>query len=775
MLFFTFRNNLLARVIFLWAMIACAFPSYGHSGSQLLPFTFAPDFLIPGAFTKLPDGFALNNILETTQKEAVKQPHVNPYSFLNKINITVLALGETEFVLNISDGEWNQTSLGKLNGQCTIGTENQIHCKSGTGKSLRLDFTINLESVFTVQLSQGGGLTLLPSTIPDHGGSDETWLKTINTDRILRYLQDQRMQSIKIQENAKKWKEQVHTKKTEIQKKQEELKKELQRIKLLNGEALFIQGAKQDQDPDHHATSVKIRITKTSQETFELDLSSQYHGELPPGIQLIPLDDSRYTGGGNEPQTKQDQKAPAPPGKKGSGSTASSTTQGSSSTSTTVSATGSGNGQRYARHLGRLKAIRKAVNESLKVKDQKNNIDEFFMVLKSLYKTYPGILKERGSLIDPQTRSKGIFTLLKRHFPEAVKKGDITHVFLDYSSFEQLPEKTLRKLAKKAFPTREFPRDLPNKELVKLLIEAKNDDKKHGLIHFALGHPQCLYGLVEFFISQISLMGVEAPKLYVFQDQTGHVSVFSLRKNTAGHYRIMIADSLTVFEESDQMHNYNFSALAEFISTTLLIALKHENIKGSRFFFLPSRQVDNYTCSSFMLHDLETLMESPMLAKNGYHVTNPTTNVELIHQYFSIFAEVAEQPKPLRINGEERDINQALKGPGVNLDDLRMTFIDLVFTAGLADNLLPPELVQFYRLRRFPQRFLYLTQGRQYLNQMLKGFDCSAQQEVNTQVDSTRGRLSTSDGVYHSDANLAAALLWMKMNIELVEGADVGP
>ncbi|WOG26853.1 hypothetical protein [Endozoicomonas sp. 8E] len=86
---------------------------------------------------------------------------------------------------------------------------------------------------------------------------------------------------------------------------------------------------------------------------------------------------------------------------------------------------------------------------------------------------------------------------------------------------------------------------------------------------------------------------------------------------------------------------------------------------------------------------------------------------------------------------------------------------------------LAPDLVKLYQLRQFPLRFAYLTQGQLNLKRLLERFPEERQKEVNQVIDETRGLLTLNDGICHN-VNLAATLLWMKMNIDLLDMNGLG-
>ncbi|WOG26854.1 hypothetical protein [Endozoicomonas sp. 8E] len=63
-------------------------------------------------------------------------------------------------------------------------------------------------------------------------------------------------------------------------------------------------------------------------------------------------------------------------------------------------------------------------------------------------------------------------------------------------------------------------------------------------------------------------------------------------------------------------------------------AIKYHGFTDSRFFFLPGRQLSGFGCESFALHDLVTLLESPMLACNGYYVDKEPLAKDNMLQFF---------------------------------------------------------------------------------------------------------------------------------------------
>ncbi len=81
-----------------------------------------------------------------------------------------------------------------------------------------------------------------------------------------------------------------------------------------------------------------------------------------------------------------------------------------------------------------------------------------------------------------------------------------------------------------------------------------------------------------------------------------------------------------------------------------------------------------------------------------------------------------------------------------------------------------PDFVTLSQLRQFPLRFAHLTQGQQNLNRLLEKIPEERQKEVNQVIDETRGLLTLNDGTLRNNVNLAATLLWMKLNVDLLDG-----
>ncbi len=439
---------------------------------------------------------------------------------------------------------------------------------------------------------------------------------------------------------------------------------------------------------------------------------------------------------------------------------------GSSGSSGTGAATASGNDESRARHLEKLKEILKAAEKSLKTMDQKKNIDDFKAELRELYEQNPGILEEKGSLENSEYRWKGVLKLLELYFPEKLETGEMTHILLEYPEFKRVPEIYIRSFAKAVLPDLELPEGLPKYELLDRVLDAASPEIIR-LMHAYLGFPQCLHQLVSLFVTQLPLMAAQKPKNYIFQVKTGHVSVVSIRRNSRGHFQVFFADSLTVFKQYHADKTY--SPLPHFVGLALILAIKYHGFTDSQFFFLPPRQAGGFGCESFALHDLETLLESPVLSENGYYADEePLTKDNMLSFYSQImYLEGSEQPGQLVINGERTNYAETLDKSAFDTYDL--DFLILMSLGTWQKSGLESDLVKLHQLCQFPSRFAHLTQGQQNLERLLENFPEECQKEVNQIIDETRGLLTVNDGTCRNNVNLAATLLWMKMNIDLLD------
>ncbi|WP_422135379.1 hypothetical protein [Endozoicomonas sp. ALD040] len=476
---------------------------------------------------------------------------------------------------------------------------------------------------------------------------------------------------------------------------------------------------------------------------------------------------NRY-GDENKEQSKTDGKSP-PPQQEQQSKKQSTKEQGisgssGSSGSGAASASASGNDKSHARHLEKLKEILKAAEKSLKTVDQKKNIDDFNAELEKLYEANPDILAEKGALENKQHRGKAILRVLQLYFPGKLERGEMIHVLLDYPGLRIFSIHIIKLFAKVLLPQIELPEGLTDHEFVYRLEEAANLDMRK-LMHAYLGSYHCLHQLLALFITQLPLMTAEETKNYIFQDKSGHVSVVSIRRNSKGHYRFFFVDSLRTFKRYPEQ---TYSPMSHLVGLVLTLAIKYHGFTDSRFFFLPGRQVNDFGCESFMLHDLKTLLESPMLPQNGYYVDKEALNEDTMMTFFLqiMYLEGAEQLGRLVVNGEAKDFIKAADKPAFNAQDLDFFIATAIRT--WKESGLEQDLVNLYQLRQFPLRFAHLTQGQRNLKRLLDEFPEESQEEVNQVIDETRGLLTVNDGACHN-VNLAATLLWMKMNIDLLD------
>ncbi|WP_252177139.1 hypothetical protein [Endozoicomonas sp. 4G] len=482
-------------------------------------------------------------------------------------------------------------------------------------------------------------------------------------------------------------------------------------------------------------------------------------------------------GNENKKQSEKDNKSPPPQEQQSKKQSNKGQGNSGSSGSGAASASASGNDESRARHLEKLKQILKAAKKSSKMMDQKKNIDDFKAELQKFCDENPDILEEKGSLEDKQSRGKAILSLLQLYFPEKLEQGEMTHVLLEYPELKRLPISLIKLFVGFGLPDFELPDWMPDDKLVEWIFGALSPFMIK-LMHTYIGFPQCLNQLAALFITQLPLMATEEPKNYIFQVKTGHVSILSIRKNSEGYYRFFFVDSLNIFKHYAGAKTY--SPLPHFVALALMLAIKYHDFTDSRFFFLPPRQVSDSGCESFMLHDLETLLESPMLSQgfsqNGYDPDKAPLTADNMLDFFSqiIYQEKTEQLGQLVINGESKDFIETIDKPAFDGQDLNSLITNELHTWPLFGLLLEPDLVKFYQLNQFPLRFAHLTQGQENLKRLLEHFPEERQQEVNQVIDETRGVLTVKDGTCHNNVNLAATLLWMKLNINLLDSDRPG-
>ena len=279
-------------------------------------------------FNLLLDELSLPNPVNAARK---KQTNVLQYSDDNKkkenvlsaenkrieTNITVLAVGEIDFAINISQGEWNQDLLGKTNGLCTIIPQtsgNQLQCQGTVGdKIFMVDFTIASGEEFLVQLFSGTALALMPSTISGNRADDKLEPDTQAMNQMKQLFLEQQREYSKVRQSIK-IRERLLKRKNNWKSKNDEVKKVAQRTKFLNGENIFIKG--DESDPDHQGHSIKFKMPEqvfVSVNGTVLELGEQYQGVLPPGIVLIPIDSkTAKTDSGATPNNQDWKNRPVP-------------------------------------------------------------------------------------------------------------------------------------------------------------------------------------------------------------------------------------------------------------------------------------------------------------------------------------------------------------------------------------------------------------------------------------------------------------------------------
>ena len=258
-----------------------------------------------------------NNDLQYSDNNKKKENVLSAENKRIETNITVLAVGEIDFAINISQGEWNQDLLGKTNGLCTIIPQtsgNQLQCQGTVGdKIFMVDFTIASGEEFLVQLFSGTALVLMPSTISGNRADDKLEPDTQAMNQMKQLFLEQQREYSKVRQSIK-IRERLLKRKNNWKSKNDEVKKVAQRTKFLNGENIFIKG--DESDPDHQGHSIKFKMPEqvfVSVNGTVLELGEQYQGVLPPGIVLIPIDSkTAKTDSGATPNNQDWKNRPVP-------------------------------------------------------------------------------------------------------------------------------------------------------------------------------------------------------------------------------------------------------------------------------------------------------------------------------------------------------------------------------------------------------------------------------------------------------------------------------
>ena len=364
----------------------------------------------------------------------------------------------------------------------------------------------------------------------------------------------------------------------------------------------------------------------------------------------------------------------------------------------------------------------------------------------------------------PTLTKKGVLRLLANKFPEAYGAGKLVHISLNYADSDASISDSILKEYASSFYGINLQDETPKSEYIKELM--KRSEQQSGMYRMHLCLSKSFTPLVHYFIEQLQTMPTESWITYVIQSEELHSTIVFVRRRDFGSYRILLLDSRQAlrFKGGDKQ----FSPESELAIISLITAMDYTGAMDGKFYFLPwRRQVDLYTCPAFILNDLDTLFEAPMLPDYGYQAVQ-AKDVQL-SLWNPVLDKCISESSNLDVNGEPWEPRSRLED-----SEVRSLFGDMV-----ANHLRRVERCKFFdsgkytfhSLKKFPSAFLFLTQGKENTDKLIEKFSEKDKEKVKAEVEKETSLCSNRHDEV-SRKNLAAFRRYMELVNELVFEID---
>ena len=265
--------------------------------------------------------------------------------------------------------------------------------------------------------------------------------------------------------------------------------------------------------------------------------------------------------------------------------------------------------------------LRRLHKQFLSEKDstnQKRTIEAFYQAVNDLKDVWPNwkqYLKLRTPTMDgilyPAFTTEGTLKCLELRFPEAMNTGQV-----QYWHLECHPEKVIKADLKQLLREKYHLDVTEDSSFEHDFVRLESIPDKIYKNEFLLAYPRVLMILMANLSNELSKMKDEDSRILVL-DLGTHKNAVYLRRKSAREYRCLILDSVEAFKSQSNSH-LSFSGEAHIFLMALQTALQNHQASANVYFFPGARQSSWIYCTEFTMHDIEVLLQKPMVANSGY-------------------------------------------------------------------------------------------------------------------------------------------------------------
>ncbi|MTI15185.1 hypothetical protein [Sansalvadorimonas verongulae] len=403
--------------------------------------------------------------------------------------------------------------------------------------------------------------------------------------------------------------------------------------------------------------------------------------------------------------------------------------------------------------------------ESKETKNQWQVIKDFNQTLSDLLQINPVLRKYlviREQEIDgiryARLTQKGITRALELRFPDQIKSGHLEHWHLDFQ-----PDKVC------LGPMKTWLRSQYGEKESSLMY--KDDDELRSLIKTLgkggrlnqLTYPRSLVCLGAMLCNKLHGLSDEEDCI-VLVDFGVHCSVLYLRKKSSYEYRILLLDSLEAFLDED---DYRIHMDSEMCLVAIQAAVMDLKATANMYYIPGSRQSSKVHCYEFAFHDIEVLLESPMIPKAGYQAS-PAKGVGVL-SVSQAFCEAMFENRGCGISiNNQPSLEVSAKGVEPFVSCLKEVLAPRMGVQATKVPLKEEFRCRLLKLGAFPVSFLDFTQSTRELERIVSKLPPSEIKIAKSRIEKTSGLARTDKGEVKR-LNLAAQLRSMRTIISLAE------
>ena len=189
-------------------------------------------------------------------------------------------------------------------------------------------------------------------------------------------------------------------------------------------------------------------------------------------------------------------------------------------------------------------------------------------------------------------------------------------------------------------------------------------------------------------------------------------------------------------------------------------------------YFPQVRQKDAHNCQLFVIHDIETLLETPPF-DDGYSEESSEYEEIEFNIWSPVILEAASMEAVIEVNGVvwegmNQPSNDEMK------EKINKIINDHLLLTHKHKALLRSGSFHPYKLVRFPKRFLELTQSRKSIEQLISSFTKKKRYRILKSFQKSLGMLKIAKEITEN-VNISAELLRIQLIIDLLEGMANAP